>query len=60
MNILYCLDRYLSTEMGDVKFLQSPWEGLRLRCGDYRLFFSYLSPDRIQVTKVAHRSEAYR
>lgn len=40
LEILYCLDRYLKTRNGDVKQLSPPLTGFRLRCGDYRLFFS--------------------
>ncbi len=45
MQILYCLDRYLPSRTGDVKKLKPPLTGLRLRCGDYRVFFD-LKDDR--------------
>lgn len=39
IQILPCIDRYLSSRAGDVKKLKPPETGFRLRCGDYRLFF---------------------
>ena len=35
-------------------------EELRLRIGDYRLFFVCTEPDTIEIRRVRHRSEAYR
>jgi ParE toxin of type II toxin-antitoxin system, parDE len=35
-------------------------EELRLRIGDYRLFFVCADPDTIEIRRVRHRSEAYR
>jgi len=60
MQILYCLDRYLTSRNGEVKKLKPPLTGLRLRCGDYRLFFDFKDPATIEITGVRHRSEAYR
>jgi hypothetical protein len=34
-------------------------EELRLRIGDYRLFFVCADPDTIEIRRVRHRSEAY-
>jgi hypothetical protein len=34
MQILYCVDRYLTSRAGDVKKLKPPLKGFRLRCGD--------------------------
>jgi mRNA-degrading endonuclease RelE of RelBE toxin-antitoxin system len=45
--ILQCVSRYLAERAGDVKKLQPPMTGLHLRCGDYRVFFKFLSEDRI-------------
>ncbi len=39
MQILYCIDRYLTNRAGDVKKLKLPLTGFRLRCGDHRVFF---------------------
>jgi mRNA-degrading endonuclease RelE of RelBE toxin-antitoxin system len=44
---------------GDVKALQDR-EELRLRIGDYRLFFVCPDSDTIEVRRVRHRGEAYR
>lgn len=60
MQILYCLDRYLSIRNGDVKKLKLPHSGLRLRCGDYRVFFDFKQQSLIEITGVRHRSDAYR
>ena len=60
LEILYCLDRYLKTRNGDVKHLNPPLTGFRLRCGDYRLFFKPVDKFGIEITAVAHRREAYR
>lgn len=38
IQILRCIDRYLSSRTGDVKKLKAPVTGFRLRCGDYRIF----------------------
>ncbi len=60
LQILYCLDRYLSNRAGDVKKLKPPMEGFRLRCGDYRVFFVLKDENTIEVTGVRNRREAYR
>ena len=39
MQILYCVDRFLGSRIGDVKKLKPPLSGYRLRCGDYRILF---------------------
>lgn len=61
MGILKCLDRYLKNpEEGNVKKMKPPRTDLRLRCGDYRLFFDFISADTIRVNTVRNRREAYR
>lgn len=60
LEILHCVDRYLTTRNGDVKKLKPPQIGFRLRCGDYRIFFEQPSEHAIAVTGVRHRREAYR
>lgn len=59
MQILLALHRFAESGAGDVKALQGR-EELRLRVGDYRLFFVCPDPDTIEVRRVHHRSEAYR
>lgn len=59
MRILAALDRFAKTGEGDVKMLQGRDE-LRLRIGDYRLFFVATATAAIEVRRVLHRSEAYR
>jgi mRNA-degrading endonuclease RelE of RelBE toxin-antitoxin system len=60
MQILQCIDHYLTSRGGDVKKLKPPFTGFRLRCGDYRVFFDYKVEDAIEITAVRHRREAYR
>ena len=59
MQILSPLHRFAESGVGDVKALQGR-EELRLRIGDYRLFFICAERDCIEVRRVHHRSEAYR
>jgi mRNA interferase RelE/StbE len=59
LQILSCMSRYLSDRIGDVKKLKAPLTGLRLRCGDYRVFFDQ-EGDKIEITSVRHRKDAYR
>ncbi len=58
MRILTALDRFVRTGEGDVKALQGRDE-LRLRLGDYRLFFVNIA-DALEIRRVLHRREAYR
>jgi mRNA-degrading endonuclease RelE of RelBE toxin-antitoxin system len=60
IQILHCIDRYLSNRTGDVKKLKPPEIGFRLRCGDYRVFFDHTIGTTIEITGVRHRREAYR
>jgi mRNA interferase RelE/StbE len=59
MRVLAGLHRFAQSGSGDVKALQGE-EGMRLRIGDYRLFFVHLTDDTIEVRHVSHRSQAYR
>jgi mRNA-degrading endonuclease RelE of RelBE toxin-antitoxin system len=60
LQILYCIGRYLTDRIGDVKKLKPPLTGLRLRCGDYRVFFDQKDGNKIEITAVRHRKDAYR
>ncbi len=60
MQILYCVDRYVTSRSGDVKKLKPPRTGFRLRCGDYRVFFDPKDENTIEITGVRNRREAYR
>ena len=60
IQILYCVDRFFANRQGDTKKLKPPFTGLRLRCGDHRLFFEFKDPATIEITGVRHRSQAYR
>lgn len=59
-HILQAVDDYLTTGAGDVRKLRPPRDELRLRIGDYRVFFYRLAPLSIKIVAVKHRSEAYR
>jgi mRNA interferase RelE/StbE len=58
MRILSTLHRFAESGEGDVTALQGRDE-LRLRIGDYRLFFVNIA-DALEVRRVLHRREAYR
>jgi len=60
MRILSALHRFAESGTGDVKALQGDVEELRLRVGDYRLFFVLTGDEVIEVRRVRHRREAYR
>jgi mRNA-degrading endonuclease RelE of RelBE toxin-antitoxin system len=53
------VDEYLSAGTGDVKKLRPPRDELRLRVGDYRVFFYQLGERAIRITEVRHRSYGY-
>ena len=59
MHILSALHRFAESGTGDVKALQGR-EELRLRIGDYRLFFVCPDSETIEIRRVRHRGEAYR
>jgi len=60
MRVLHTLHRFSQSGAGDLKALQGDAEQLRLRIGDYRLFFVYTAEEAIEVRSVRHRREAYR
>jgi mRNA-degrading endonuclease RelE of RelBE toxin-antitoxin system len=60
MRILSVLHRFAELGTGDVKALRGEREELRLRIGDYRLFFVYTAADTLEIRRVLHRREAYR
>ncbi len=60
MQVLHCLDRYLTVRTGDVKKLKPPLTGFRLRCGDYRVFFDQKDENTIAILGVRNRRDAYR
>jgi len=59
MQVLYALHRFAESGTGDVKAFQGRQE-LRLRVGDYRVFFVFPDAETIEVRRVRHRGEAYR
>ena len=59
MRILYALHRFTESGTGDLKSLQD-LEEMRLRVGDYRLFFVHSEGDTIEVRRVRRRPEEYR
>jgi mRNA interferase RelE/StbE len=60
MRVLHALHRFAESGAGDLKALQGDVEELRLRIGDYRLFFVHTTAETIEVRHVRHRREAYR
>ena len=60
VEILHCIDRYLTSHSGDIKKLKAPLLGYRLRCGEYRIFFDAKDEMTIHVMAVRHRKDAYR
>jgi len=60
MQILSCIDDYITRRAGGVKAIKPPLTGFRLRCGNYRVFFDYTGPNAIEITKVKDRKDAYR
>ena len=60
LRILHALHRFAESGTGDVKALGGEREELRLRIGDYRLFFVYTAGDTIEIRRVLHRKDAYR
>jgi mRNA-degrading endonuclease RelE of RelBE toxin-antitoxin system len=60
LDILHAIDDYLTTGTGEVKKLRPPRRELRLRVGDYRVFFLSHGPHTMEVLAVKHRREAYR
>ena len=59
MQVLSALHRFAESGAGDVKALHGR-EELRLRIGNYRLFFVCNDTDTIEIRRVFHRGEAYR
>jgi len=43
----------------DIKKLKVPFQGFRLRVGDYRILF-IIEKDRIVVYSIKHRKDAYK
>jgi mRNA interferase RelE/StbE len=59
MHVFSVLLRFAQSGLGDVKAMQGGDE-LRLRIGDYRLFFVCPDADTIEIRRVRHRADAYR
>lgn len=57
--IVTAIDRYAATGVGDVKRVQTRTD-LRLRVGDWRVFFRRPNRSTIEIDAVLHRREAYR
>jgi mRNA-degrading endonuclease RelE of RelBE toxin-antitoxin system len=60
LGILHAIDDYLTSGVGEVKKLRPPRTELRLRVGDYRVFFRLHGPVSIEILGVKHRRDAYR
>jgi mRNA interferase RelE/StbE len=59
MRIFSALHRFAESGQGEVKALEQR-EELRLRIGDYRLFFVCPDAGTMEIRRVLHRREAYR
>jgi mRNA interferase RelE/StbE len=59
MRVLFSLHRFADSGDGDVKALHGT-EELRLRIGDYRIFFVSTDTDTIEVRRELHCKDAYR
>jgi mRNA interferase RelE/StbE len=59
MRILWALHRFADSGEGDLKALHG-MEELRLRVGNYRIFFVSPDVDTIEIRRVLHRKDAYR
>ena len=59
MRILAALHRFADSGEGDVRAVHGR-EELRLRIGDYRLFFASPVTDTIEIRRVLHRRDVYR
>ncbi|MBI3210896.1 MAG: type II toxin-antitoxin system RelE/ParE family toxin [Candidatus Solibacter usitatus] len=60
MRILQAIDLYSRIGEGDVKSLQPPLTGRRLRVGDWRVIFTPVPGlEEIHIDEVRHRSDAY-
>ncbi|MCY4636072.1 MAG: type II toxin-antitoxin system RelE/ParE family toxin [Acidobacteria bacterium] len=53
------IDQYAGTGVGDVKRVKARTT-LRLRVGDWRVFFRRADGGRMEIDAVLHRREAYR
>lgn len=53
------IEQYAETGVGDVKPVQS-LGGLRLRVGDWRVFFRQPGRELVEIDSILHRREAYR
>jgi mRNA-degrading endonuclease RelE of RelBE toxin-antitoxin system len=60
MRILHALTAYGKTGEGDIKQLQGMDRTFRLRIGDWRVIFKRPNRGLAVITRVAHRSDAYR
>jgi mRNA-degrading endonuclease RelE of RelBE toxin-antitoxin system len=61
LRLLKSLDRFLSTNSGDVKQLEGYKPALfRLRVGDWRIFYRNQGGEAIEVVRIRNRREAYR
>ena len=53
------IERLAETGAGDIKRVQKR-DGLRLRVGDWRVFFTRPSKGIVEIDAILHRREAYR
>ena len=58
--IVVGIDRYAKAGAGDVKRVQAQRGWLRLRIGDWRVFFTRSDGGIVEIDSILHRGEAYR
>ena len=49
------VERFAETGTGDVKRLEPPLTGFRLRCGDYRVFFDLKDESTVEMPGLPHQ-----
>ena len=59
VRIVSAIGRYAEAGVGDVKPVKS-LGGLRLRVGDWRVFFRRSDKAMVEIDAILHRREAYR
>ena len=57
--VVAAIEYYAETGAGDVKRVQTQ-AGLRLRVGDWRVFFTRPDQGVVEIDAILHRREAYR
>lgn len=54
------IERYAATGTGDVKRVKAQQDVLRLRIGNWRVFFTQSDQEIVEINAILHRRDAYR